>query len=52
MSPEAGFILSRINGSYTLESILKISPMAELDALLVLWRLARDGQVTITGGGS
>jgi hypothetical protein len=47
ISPEEGFVLSRINGTSDLASIVKISPLAELDALLVFWRLLRAGIVTL-----
>jgi hypothetical protein len=46
-SPEEGFILSRINGANDLASILKISPLAELDALLVVWRLKSAGHIEL-----
>jgi len=46
LSPEEGFILSRINGSSDIGSIVKISPLSELDSLLVFWKLARDGHIT------
>ncbi|HEY5610619.1 MAG TPA: DUF4388 domain-containing protein [Thermoanaerobaculia bacterium] len=41
--PNEGFILSRINGSWNIGSIVKVSPMRETDALLIFYRLARDG---------
>jgi hypothetical protein len=40
LSPEEGFILSRINGSSDIASIVKISPLSELDSILVFWKLA------------
>ena len=39
LTAEEAFIMSRVNGSYTVGSILKISPMPKLDALFVFWRL-------------
>lgn len=39
ISPQEVFILTRINGEYDIQTILKISPMPALDALLVFWRL-------------
>jgi len=48
-SPEEGFILSRINGSSDIGSIVTISPLSELDSLLVFWRLARGGHITLEG---
>jgi hypothetical protein len=46
-SPEAGFILSRINGRSDLASILKITPLPELEALLVLQELVSAGLVRL-----
>jgi serine/threonine protein kinase len=40
LDPQEGFMLSRINGEWTVQQILKVCPMAEEDALLVLARLA------------
>ena len=45
LSPEEGFVLSRIDGSYDVESILKISPMPRLDAQLVFRKLVRAGHI-------
>jgi hypothetical protein len=50
-SPEEGFILSRINGSADIASIVKISPLSELDSLLVFWKLAQSGQITLKDPG-
>lgn len=47
ISPEEGFILTRINGSYDIGTLLKISPMASLDALLVFRRLAAAGHIQL-----
>jgi hypothetical protein len=46
-SPEEGFILSRINGSSDIASIVKISPLSELDSLLVFWKLSQSGQISL-----
>ena len=46
-SPKAGFILSRVNGSYNIESILKISPMSPLEAKLVILDLLLGGQIRL-----
>jgi hypothetical protein len=46
-TPEAGFILSRITGESDLASILKISPLAEMDALLVVWKLLKAGHIEL-----
>lgn len=47
ITPQEGFILTRINGQYDLKSILKISPMQQLDGLLVFWRLAGAGHIRL-----
>lgn len=47
ISPQEGFMLTRINGTYDIESIVKISPMPQLDALLVFWRLLREGHIQL-----
>jgi hypothetical protein len=39
ISPQEGFILTRVNGTYDIQTILKISPMPPLEALLVFRRL-------------
>jgi hypothetical protein len=46
-SPQQAFLLSRINGMTDLGSILKISPLPELDALVVVWKLVDAGVVDI-----
>lgn len=46
-----GFVLSRINGSYDIASITKISSLPELDALLAFWRLNRAGHLTFEAKG-
>ncbi|MBZ0111632.1 MAG: hypothetical protein K8J08_04155, partial [Thermoanaerobaculia bacterium] len=47
-SPKAGFILSRVNGSYDVQSILKISPMSPLEAKLVILELLEGGQIRLS----
>jgi len=37
--PQEGFVLSRINGEWDIQSILKICPMAEEEAILIFARL-------------
>ena len=46
ISPQEGFMLTRINGSYDIQSIVKITPMPQLDALLVFWKLQTGGHIT------
>ena len=43
VSAKAGFLLSRVNGTYDIASILKISPMTQLEALLVFRELMHAG---------
>ena len=47
LSPEEGFVLSRIDGSYDIDSILKISPMPPLDARLVFRELLKEGHIRL-----
>lgn len=49
-NPNEGFVLSRINGMWDLGSIMKISPMREIDALLIFHKLYRDGVITFDIG--
>ncbi|MFQ5525742.1 MAG: DUF4388 domain-containing protein [Thermoanaerobaculia bacterium] len=45
ISPHEGFILSRVNGTYDIQTILKISPMPAIDALLVFRNLRTAGHI-------
>jgi uncharacterized protein DUF4388 len=47
LSPQEGFMLTRINGTYDIQSILKITPMQQLDALMLFWRLASGGYIKL-----
>jgi hypothetical protein len=47
LSPQEGFMLTRINGTYDIHSIVKITPMPQIDALMVFWKLARAGHILI-----
>ncbi|MCU1245392.1 MAG: hypothetical protein JWN02_1302 [Acidobacteria bacterium] len=42
-SPNEGFLLSRINGTWDIGSLVKISPIRETDALLIFYKLWREG---------
>ena len=44
-SPQEGFVLSRINNQWDVKSIMKISPMKELDVLMIFHRLIKDGVI-------
>jgi hypothetical protein len=48
LSPQEGFMLTRINGSYDISSIVKITPIPQIDALLCFWKLAKAGHIQIT----
>jgi hypothetical protein len=45
ISPQEGFMLTRINGSYDIQSIIKITPIPQLDALMVFWKLTKAGYI-------
>ena len=47
VGPKAGFLLSRLDGSFNIDSILKISPMDPLEAQLVILELVEGGQVRL-----
>lgn len=47
LSPQEGFILTRVNGTYDIRSIVKISPMPQIDALLVFYRLLEAGHIEL-----
>lgn len=44
-SPHEGFVLSRINGQWDVKSIMKISPMKELEVLIIFQRFLGDGVI-------
>lgn len=47
LSPQEGFMLTRINGTYDIQSILKITPMQQLDALMLFWKLSSGGYIKL-----
>ena len=47
LSPEEGFVMSRIDGAFDIDSILKISPMPQLDAQLVFRKLLQAGHINL-----
>ncbi len=47
ISPQEGFLLTRLNGSYDLQSIVKISSMNPLDAQLAVWKLLKAGHIRL-----
>ncbi len=42
-TPQENYILSRVNGVNTVQAILRLSPIQELQALMIFKRLAKDG---------
>lgn len=47
ISPQEGFLLTRVNGSDPIQSLLKLSPMPALDTLLIFWKLASAGHIRL-----
>lgn len=47
-SPNEGFILSRINGQWDIGSLIKISPIRETDAMLIFYKLHKDGIIALS----
>lgn len=47
ISPQEGFLLTRLNGSYDLKSIVNISSMNPLDVQLAVWKLLKAGHVRL-----
>lgn len=47
ISPQEGFMLTRIDGSYDIRSILKMSPMPQVDAQMFFWKLKKSGHVAL-----
>jgi hypothetical protein len=44
-SPHEGFVLSRINGQWDMKSIMKISPIRELEVQMIFQKLLKDGVI-------
>jgi hypothetical protein len=47
ISPQEAFILSRVDGVYDLQTILKISPMPQLESQVVFWKLLQAGYIEL-----
>lgn len=47
ISPQEGFLLTRLNGVYDLKSIVNISSMNPLDAQLAVWKLLKAGHIRL-----
>ena len=46
-NPQEGFVLSRVNGQWSVDSILKTCPMGEYEALLIFSRLLERGVIEL-----
>jgi hypothetical protein len=44
-SPHEGFVLSRINAQWDVKAIMKISPMRELEVLMIFQKFLKDGVI-------
>ena len=49
LSPEAGFLLSRVDGMSTIEEVIAVSGLEELAALRALTSLMQAGAIELTG---
>ena len=47
ISPEEGFMLTRLDGNTDIKSILKLVPMPALDAQLLFWKLKKSGHLAL-----
>lgn len=45
ISPQEGFVMTRVNGSYDIQTILKITPVPPLEAQVVFWKLLEAGHI-------
>ncbi|MCG8460919.1 MAG: hypothetical protein MI919_31935, partial [Holophagales bacterium] len=47
ISPEEGFMLTRIDGTFDIKSILKMTQMPKVEALMFFWRLRESGHLAL-----
>jgi hypothetical protein len=47
LSPQEGFIFTRINGSHDIQTILQITPVPPLEAQVVFWKLTEAGHIEL-----
>lgn len=47
ISPQEGFMLTRVDGSSDVKTILRMSPMPKVDALMLFWRLREEGMISL-----
>jgi hypothetical protein len=50
ITPQEGFLLTRFNGSYDLQSIVKMSSMPTLDVQVAVWKLLKAGHIRLGKG--
>jgi hypothetical protein len=50
ITPQEGFLLTRFNGAYDLQSIVKISSMPPLDVQVAVWKLVQAGHIRLEKG--
>lgn len=49
LTAHEGFLMSRIDGRYSVDSIVKITPMAPLETEVALWKLLHQGLIRLAG---
>ena len=47
ISPQEGFMLTRVNGSYDIKSLLKMNPASKLETQMLFWKLKKSGHVAL-----
>lgn len=47
ISPQEGYMLTRADGTYDIKSILKIVPLAKVDAKVLFWKLRKSGHISV-----
>ena len=47
LTPQEGFLLTRLDGSSDLQAILKLTPLSPLEAQILFWRLVKAGHVVL-----
>ncbi|MEJ2085822.1 MAG: DUF4388 domain-containing protein [Acidobacteriota bacterium] len=47
LSPQEEFIFARVNGSYDIQTILKITPVPPLEAQVIFWNLQEVGHIEL-----
>lgn len=48
LSPQEGFVLTRVNGRYDLRTICRITPLPILEAEVAVWQLLQRGHIKLT----